>query len=314
MLENQKYSDIVQPFLIDHSSIRGRFVRLENVLNNILNAHNYHHTVSYYLAEQIVLASLLSATLQKDGILTVQAKGDGAIKFIVVDIMASGIIRGYAEVNDEKISEITKKSKNNILPLNKIMGKGYLAVTLDEGGSKERHQSLVELNSDSISDAFSEYFRQSNQVEIAIKVIINKPNKDNKSWSASGIIIERMPIEGGNKSEISDIEQNEIWERTKLFMSTLKEDEMLAPDITPQNLLYRLFNEDGVWVYKLQHLNSGCRCSRKRIRAIFKSIPQEELLATLDETGKMKVNCQFCNKQEIFTKADIKRIYTPKKK
>src|SRR5579863_260465 len=102
------YSDFIQPFLIDHSSIRGRLVRVGKVLDEILNAHNYPPAVSLHLAEQIVIACLLSATLDKDGILTVQAKGDGAVRFIVVDVMAGGTIRGYAEVDKARFKKAKK--------------------------------------------------------------------------------------------------------------------------------------------------------------------------------------------------------------
>src|ERR1700757_2865256 len=115
-------SDFIQPFLIDHSSIRGRLVRVNKVLDDILGAHNYPLAVSLHLAEQIVIAALLSATLDKDGILTVQAKGDGPVKFIVVDVMAGGTIRGYASVDEALLKEITGSRKKKY-PISKIIGK-----------------------------------------------------------------------------------------------------------------------------------------------------------------------------------------------
>lgn len=302
------HSDFVQPFLIDHSSIRGRLVRVGKVLDDIITAHNYPTQVSLHLAEQIVIAALLSATLDKDGILTVQAKGDGAVKFIVVDVMAGGTIRGYAEVDENRLKEITKRSKAKKLKISEILGKGYLAVTLDEGNSKQRYQGIVELQGESISDAFRGYFLQSQQGEVSVKVAVRSPGKVHKNWVAGGIVIERMPIEGGKQAEYTPDELEERWKRTKLFMQTLKDEELLDTGITPQNLLYRIFNEDGVWVYKLQNLKAGCRCSRKRVRMILKSLPKEELLSLLDN-GKMSVNCQFCNKNEAFTRADINRLY-----
>ncbi len=301
------YSDFIQPFLIDHSSIRGRLVRVSGVLDSILNAHNYPLPVSLLLAEQIVIACMLSATLDKEGILTVQAKGDGAARFIVVDVMAGGTIRGYAEVDEEKLEKAisgTGKRRHNI---SEILGKGHLAVTLDEGNSRQRYQGIVELAGETISDAFRGYFLRSQQGEISVKVAVKAPDKRKGKWQAGGIIIERMPISGGKRLELSNEEQDDIWSRTKLFMQTLKDREMLDPGVTPQNLLYRLFNEDGVWVYKLQPVQAGCRCSRTRIRAVLRSIPKEELLAALDD-GKMSVNCQFCNKTEVFTRADIQRL------
>lgn len=303
------YTDFVQPFLIDHSSIRGRLVRVGKALDDIIKAHNYPAAVSVHLAEQIVIAALLSATLDKDGILTVQAKGDGAVKYIVVDIMAGGVIRGYASVDEASLKKLIGKSKTTKHPISQIIGKGYLAVTLDEGKSKERYQGIVELQGKTITEAFKGYFMQSHQGEVHVHVMVRQPDKKNKSWAAGGIIIERMPIVGGKQTEVTEEEQNETWKRTKIFMKTLKDEEMLSTKITPQNLLYRLFNEDGVWVYKLQPLKAGCRCSRARVRTILKTLPKEELLEALNDKGKLSVNCQFCNKNEVFTRAEINRLF-----
>jgi molecular chaperone Hsp33 len=275
----KSYSDFIQPFLIDRSAIRGRLVRVETSLNTILAAHNYPPPVSLHLAEQIVLAALLSATLSGDGILTVQAKGDGPVRFIVVE----------------------------------VLGKGYLAVTLDPGGDEQRYQGIVELTGDSLSDAFRGYFIQSQQAEVMVQVAVRPPDKKHPSWRAGGIIIERVPVEGGKESEFTREEQDELWERTGLFMNTLKEAEMLDPGVTPQNLLYRLFNEDGVWVTRVQPLKSGCRCSRERVRRVLKSLPKEELISALDN-GKLTIHCQFCNKREAFTRADINRLFARKAK
>ncbi len=301
----KSYSDFIQPFLIDRSAIRGRLVRLEKSVNDILSAHNYPEAVSLHLAEQIVLASLLSATLSDGGILTVQAKGDGAVRFIVVDVMAGGTIRGYAEVDKAALKKLGSKAAD----LSKILGKSYLAVTLDQGGeSNQRYQGIVELSGNTLSEAFKGYFFQSQQAEIAVHVAVRAPDKYHKAWRAGGIIIERMPSEGGHEMEMSSEEQDELWNRTQLFMRTLKDEEMLSHHVTPQNLLYRLFNQDGVWVYKLQPLKSGCRCSRERVKSVLKSIPKKELSTMLSD-GKLTIDCQFCNKKEVFTKTDVDKLY-----
>jgi len=304
---NKPYNDFIQPFLIDRSGIRGRLVRLEKSLSNILNAHNYPLPVSEHLAEQIVLAALLSATLSGDGILTVQAKGDGPIRFIVVDVMAGGIIRGYAEVDVEALAKLKSHT------LSQVFGKGYLAVTLDQGGEAQRYQGIVELTGESLSDAFKGYFIQSQQAEIMVHVAVRPPEGKRKTWRAGGIIIERMPLEGGKEAEFTREEQDALWERTGLFMHTLKDSEMLDGQVTPQNLLYRLFNEDGVWVTKLQALKSGCRCSRERVKMVLKSLEKAELLDSLDK-GKLTIHCQFCNKREVFTKADINKLFAKPKR
>jgi molecular chaperone Hsp33 len=301
------YADCIQPFLIDHSAIRGRFARLEETVNTILNQHDYPESVAIHLAEQLVLAALLAATLSGKGILTVQVKGEGAVRFMVVDVMANGTIRGYARIDREQVAEIERAHEGGLPPASALIGKGYLAVTLDSGRN-DRYQSIVELGAERLSDAFQSYFTQSHQAEVSLQVAVSPPRTNKARWRAGGIIVERMPLLGGKKLETSLEEQDELWRRTLLFMQTLTEREVLDPRVTPQNLLYRLFNEDGVWVYKLQPLKAGCRCSRAKMRHVLKTLPQEELFEILNE-GKLVMDCEFCGRKEKFTRADIRRLH-----
>ena len=167
------------------------------------------------------------------------------------------------------------------------------------------------MDGETISEAFRGYCVQSQQAEVSLHVAERAPEGKRKKWAAGGIIIERIPTEGGKESETTPEEQNELWSRTQMFMRTLSDTEMLDPDVTPQNLLYRLFNEDGVWVYKLQPLKAGCRCSRLRVTTALKSIAEEELVSML-ENGKLVIYCEFCNKRRIFTQGDIAAMHKPK--
>lgn len=303
-------TDFVQPFLIDHSSIRGRLTRLEKTLDSILSAHNYPRPVSEHLAEQVVLAALLSATLSGHGVLTLQAKGEGPVRYMVVDVLADGAIRGYARVDQERLAELGDES----LPLSRVLGKGYLAVTLEQGDDNERYQGIVALEGSSLSEALSGYLIQSQQVEVSLHVAVNAPAGKRKKWTGGGIIVERIPLQGGKESAATHEEQEELWSRTTMFMKTLSDREMLDPEVTPQNLLYRLFNEDGVWVYKLQLLKAGCRCSRVRMKNALKSIPLEDVLTMLDAAGKLVMSCEFCNKKTAFTEDAVRKLYVQPKR
>lgn len=301
-------SDFVQPFLIDHSAIRGRLVRMEKALDAILSTHKYPLSVSLHLAEQVVLAALLSATLTEKGILTVQTRGNGPVLYMVVDVLANGSIRGYARIDEARKGELLDEH----MALSHVLGDGYLAVTLDPGGDAERYQGIVALEGGSLLDSFRGYFVQSQQAEVSLHVAVRAPAQKRRKWQAGGIIVERMPMQGGKEMETSPEEQNELWTRTLMFMKTLSEREMLDPDVTPQNLLFRLFNEDGVWVYKLQPLKAGCRCSRVKVKAALRSIALEDLLSILDN-GKMSIHCEFCNKRRIFTEEDLRMLHAPGK-
>jgi molecular chaperone Hsp33 len=72
--------DLVQPFQIDSSGLRGRLVRLGPVLDEILTRHDYPEPVALMLGEAIVLAAALAGALKYDGVFTLQTRGDGPIR------------------------------------------------------------------------------------------------------------------------------------------------------------------------------------------------------------------------------------------
>jgi len=302
------HGDFIQPFLIDHSSIRGRFVRMGPAIDEILHRHAYPTAVSRLLAEQIVLAAMLAANLKTDGILTVQASGDGPVKYVVADVEANGKIRGYANMREGAEAEIEAMvAQGNAPTLESLIGKGYLAITLDPGEGMERHQGIVPLEGVSLSDALKGYFVQSQQVEMSVKVAISNFHDDEKGdegWRASGIIIERMPQEGGvlaGKEEegLTVEERDDQWVRARIFLDSLTQNEMLDPHLSPRALLFRLYNEDGVWVYDPKELTAGCRCSRERAERILASLPEEDI-EYLKKDGKITITCQFCNESQVF--------------
>ena len=307
-------ADFIQAFLIDHSAIRGQFVRLDNVANAILSRHQYPDIVSLMLAEMLVVATMLAQNLKPEGILTIQAKGDGPLAFLVVDAISGGDIRGYAEMKEggrEKLEAMAKKKKTP--NLSSIFGKGYLAITLDQGASNERYQGIVELEGATLSEAMQKYFTQSQQVEMhlkmAVELTVNK--KGDAGWRAAGIMVERMPYEGG-KAEQEDQTPEQLddqWNMARLFIDTLQNVEMLEPGVSSWTLLTRLFGEEGVWAYPPREVHQGCRCSRERISTVLQTIPEMELEEMLDEDKRISVNCQFCNNTEWFSHDEIKALY-----
>ena len=51
--------NVVQPFQLESSSLRGRCVRSGDVLHQILKAHDYPNPVAHLVAETVTLALLL---------------------------------------------------------------------------------------------------------------------------------------------------------------------------------------------------------------------------------------------------------------
>jgi molecular chaperone Hsp33 len=117
------------------------------------------------------------------------------------------------------------------------------------------------------------------------------------------VILQHVPGEGGfgiaegSQSEESPEEQ---WRRATALATTLKEEELTDLYLSPAQLLYRLFNEDGVWVYDAATVVAGCRCSRQKILATLQSFSAADL-AEMAIDGVISVTCQFCNTTECFS-------------
>ncbi|MFZ4126260.1 MAG: Hsp33 family molecular chaperone HslO [Rickettsiales bacterium] len=281
------YSDRLTPFIIHGSNVSGRIVRLGATVDTILRRHDYPLAVSNLLGELLVVAAMLSSNLKHEGIVTLQMKGNGPVPMMVADAVFGGVIRGYAEVR----GEIIGSSPRNLLGDN-----AYLAITLDaEAG--ERYQGVVELEGESIVDALNAYFRNSQQLDVAFKLVAGR--NDEGAWSVGGAMIERLP------SEDSDSEESvEAWRYAQVMLQTLKSDELLDAALDPQELLYRLYHEQGAVCYEAKPISTSCRCSRERIQNLLISMPEEDRRYALVD-GKVSVHCQFCNTAQEFTPEQI---------
>jgi molecular chaperone Hsp33 len=290
MTNHAPMENLLTPFMLEGSHVRGRVVRLGDVAATILSRYDYPAPVVKLLGELLATASLLSANLKQEGIFTIQIRGGKVIPLIVVDAAYGGMLRGYAEVSDE--AKATINAMQNPTP-GTLVGEGaYLAITLDPGAGMQRYQGIVGLEGDSITDALMGYFAQSEQLDVMLKLAVST----NALHSASGFLIERMPGEG----EATD----ESWRYAQAMVATVTHEELLSPLLDAPTLLYRLFHEDGVWVYDAIPQTVGCRCSRARIEQLLKGMDAADRVHMIVD-GYASVHCQFCNKTERFTPDEL---------
>lgn len=308
------FADFYQPFLINACNVRGNVVRLGQAVDVILSRHDYPEAMSQLLAEQLVLACMLSGNLEEMGKLTIQAKGGEAapVKFSVVTVNEDGDVKGYIELNEGGLERLASLKKQGGSPeVSEFLGRdGFLALTISSGATGSQYQGVVSLEGDSLADALAQYFTQSQQLQVSIKVALGKVVEQGKpKWFASGIMLQRMPSVGGTQEEPATPEEDEEnWNRCNILMNTVTNEELLNPTLSPQDLLLRLFNEDGVWVFDPKRLQVNCNCSRDRIEDVLSTFNDEDLEHMKSDGGVISVNCQFCNKTEVFREEDIEVI------
>lgn len=294
--------DLIQPFQLEISNVRGRVVRLGAVLDDVLGRHNYPKVVEQVVAESIAATVLLASLLKYEGVFTLQAKGDGPLSLMVVDVTTAGDVRAYARFDADRLPTVDD------IPA--LFGSGYLAFTVDQGENTEGYQGIVALEGTTLIDSLAHYFEQSEQLLTVAKVAARRYPE---GWRAGGILIQRLPDDDAGRILKDPDEDKEDWRRASILMNTVAEVELLDRTLHLNGLLYRLFHEERVRVYPPHAVQRGCRCSTERVENVLRTIAREEL-DDLKIEGEVVVTCEFCSTAYRFDEAALNRVYGPSPK
>lgn len=302
--DEPRRDDLVQPFRIDPFALRGRLVRLGPTVDLILSQHDYPEPVAAILGEAITLAIVLAGALKYDGIFTLQTKSDGPVRLIVADVSTEGAVRGYAQYDRERVDAAGAQNPSHpgLSPsVPELIGKGYIAFTVDQGEDTERYQGIVELIGATLAECAQHYFRQSEQIQAGIKLSAARAGADG-AWRAGGLMLQRVPPEGGYTVIADDVEDG--WRRAMVLMSSATPAELVDPELSPHRLLFRLFHDEGVRVFATHPVEARCRCSRERIGRILRSFPAEDI-EELRKDEVTTVTCEFCNTSYQFAGEEL---------
>jgi molecular chaperone Hsp33 len=299
--------DLVQPFRLDPFALRGRLVRLGPTVDRILAQHDYPEPVATLLGEAITLAVLLAGALKYDGVFTLQTKGDGPVRLLVADVKTDGAVRGYAQYDSTRLGEIMPADDRwggDSPSVPDLLGAGYIAFTVDQGDDTERYQGIVEIVGSTLAECAQHYFRQSEQLQAGLKLAVARAGEEG-AWRAGGLMLQRVPPEGGHPPIGDDVE--DAWRRVMVLMSSATAAELVAPDLPPRRLLWRLFHEEGVRVFETNAVEARCRCSRERIARILLAFPADEI-EDMQKDPVTTVTCEFCNTRYEFEAEELARL------
>jgi molecular chaperone Hsp33 len=288
--------DLLRPFQLERSGLRGRLVRLGGVLDRILTRHDYPLPVGQLLGELLVLTAALAGGLRFKGSFSLQAKGSGPVSLLLADYTHDGAMRGYAKFAPEGIDAGSDVAA--------LLGDGRLALTVDQGDAGTAYQSIVELTGASLTECMQTYFRQSEQLKTGLKIAVGRVAENGTwRWRGGGLMVQRLADQ-----PVGD-DRQEDWHRTMLLLGTATDPELLDPGLPADTLLYRLFHEEGVRVFAPQDLRFGCRCTRERVEKLLRSFPDAEVAEMRQDDGLLVVTCQFCNAGFRFDEAQLARLH-----
>ncbi|KEG21187.1 Hsp33 family molecular chaperone [Bartonella bacilliformis] len=307
--------DAVIPFQVEGLDIRGRVVQLGEILNSILIQHQYPEPVSYLLAEVLVLTVLLGTSLKFEGKLILQTHSDGPVNMLVCDFTAPSNLRGYARFDEERLKQaiIDNQTSSEIL-----LGKGTLALTIDQGAHTQRYQGIVALDGSNLQKVACTYFNQSEQISTDVRLAVatlihrNQQRQTKKSWRAGGILTQLLP-QASSHQKIQEVKTHaqleDQWQEVKALMETIENAELSDPQVGTGRLLFRLFHEQGVKVFKALPIVAKCSCSRKKIKEILDGFSSEERIQ-ITKNEKISVTCEFCSTIHHFKLQELSEIKT----
>lgn len=262
----------------------------------VSDARNIHHTspvCSAALGRLMTAAAMMGSMLKGDNdIITLQIRGLGPIKGIVVTADSKGNVKGYPFVPNV---DIPPKFPGK-LDVSGAIGDGYLSVIKDID-LKEPYVGRIQLVSGEIAEDLTYYFAKSEQTpsSVGLGVLVDV---DTSIRQAGGFIIQLMP---GAPDEVIDKLEEKL--NTIPYVTDL-----LDMGKTPEDILELILGEFGLKFYERTPVSFKCNCSKERVEKALISIGLEDLTKILEEDKGAEINCHFCNKKYNFSEEDLNRI------
>ena len=311
--------DTVMLFEVVALDLRGRVVRLGPVVDEILERHNYPQPVAKLLGEAVVLAVMLGSALKIEGRFILQTQTDGPVGLLVVDFTTPGQVRACARFGKDGVAAAIAAGKTDA---GALLGRGHLAMTIDQGADSSRYQGMVALDGGTLEDAAHEYFLRSEQIPTQVRLAVAEELRVENGgarhrWRAGGIMLQFLPksperarladLHPGDAPEgveVHTVPEDDAWVEGRALVATVEDVELIDPDISSERLVYRLFHEPGVRGFRARPLRAECSCSRESVEAMLKSFSQDDRDHMIED-GKISVTCEFCSATYDFAPADV---------
>jgi molecular chaperone Hsp33 len=311
--------DTILPFEVAALDLRGRVVRLGPSVDDILRRHAYPAPVAKLLGEAIVLTVLLGSVLKFEGRFILQTKSDGPVRMLVVDYTTPGKVRALATFDKERLAAAIAEGKTDP---GTLLGHGHLAMTVDQGTDASRYQGLVALEGKDLEHAAHEYFLRSEQIPTRLRLAVGEElsasaDGTRHRWRAGGILLQFVP-KSPERARLPDLDpgdapegmaahlvpEDDAWVEGRSLVATVEDVELLDPAVSVEQLLYRLFHERGVRVFRSRTLAAQCSCSRPGVANMLRSFSQDDR-DHMVENGKITVTCEFCSSTYDFDPSEV---------
>ena len=262
-------TDSSQRFLFDGVDVRGESVRIASALTDMLGNQAYSPTLKCLLGEFAAAAVLISNNLKYEGRIILQARSKQAVSLVMVECSSERHIRGIAQ------GDLSADADDPMT----LLADGQLVLTVEREAG-QRYQGIIALKGSTLAGALEDYFSQSEQLGTRFWLASD-------GFHSAGLMLQQLP------AQLTDGEKrSEQWSTLCLLTETVQADELL--DLTPEALLFKLYQEETVTVYPPAPILFKCRCSRERSADAISLLPESEREEILADQGHITLTCELC--------------------
>ena len=285
-------TDLRQRFYIDDSPVRGEVVHLEEALQTILAQRDYAPAVQVLLGEMLSAIALLASTLKIKGRVSLQIQAQGTFNWAMAECSHLGEVRALADYEED--SRFLQGETSQTVLASLISPVLFINIEPEHG---ERYQGIVALDKPTLAECLVQYYDLSAQIPTRIVL-------GSTAQRAGGLLIQLLPR--NNEEEQQHIDED-VWPRLRLLTETLKIAELT--DLSAEEILYRLYNEEEVRLPEVEKLQFACTCSHDKCANALIQIGLDAVKETLEHQNPIEMDCQFCNKKYTFTAKESLNLF-----
>ncbi len=262
-----------------------------DMVNEAIKIHKLSPLSAAALGRTLTVSTFMSGELKSDkDKLSVTVAGDGVGGKITVCGNGNLDMRGYI---DNPRADLPLRADGK-LDVGGCVGRNGRLTVVKSMGLKEPYSGSSQLVTGEIAEDFTAYYAYSHQIPTAIALGV-KIGTDYTCIGAGGVIIQALPFAS-----------EQALDKAEEIMGRLKNVSTLIMNGGAEGIIKEFFGDIH---YEKYYPKYNCLCDKKHIEQVLVSLGKAELEDIIEKEGKIKVDCQFCDKVYEFDGADVDRLF-----
>ncbi len=262
------------------------------LVNDAIKIHKLTPLTAAALGRALTVCTFMSSGLKnKSDRLSISINGNGVGGKITVCGNSDLDIRG--SIDNPSVSLPLKE--NGKLDVAGCVGNSGRITVVKSMGLKEPYTGTSNIISGELGEDFASYFALSEQQPTALAIGV-KIGKDLTCVGAGGVVLQALP--GAREENLIKAEN---------IVNSLSNVSTVIEQKGIEGLIKEYF---GDIEYQEYYPKYNCLCSQDYIERLLISLGKAEVEDIIKTEGAVKIGCQFCDKEYVFTKEDAERIFS----